>query len=583
MDAETRIALAALIIGLSALLITTGQLLQQVCGTADGYRRCQSSVIGPWARRTRRVWLWSQFRMETKFTTPEIVLIDLDQSDHRLADAKAFSGSSAASNQIIDLNSRELPIELRETIDICEGMSDHSTNGDLVSWTSFIRQLSLLVRMHPPRSIHVSRQRPGIHCMQSPYSSVGVIYQERTWDLMPTDILRPVASSRLGTIIILAMHLGMRWKNLEMSNGILRAEGNGHVLISSMVQGFGIVFNYSFNPSFQRILSEWISNGALYQGEQSRSLSRNADKLACGIIPGTSLFNVCDIALRGKDSEETSFLLSEAVNGLGARQQIVEALAEVETVQHMTRHGPHNKLSFPINDMICVLTPFLPQEGSTNTFFTYPLQTTVPLSVFLFWETREILLHKLRDHPERHPSNRPHLQEIYERMLHLSQKYEKDFYCRWNNSVCRGRNVPAATTLEFLQTLRETHMFTTTYFERQKSRISFVSLVAGHITLAGAASLANAHLLRNPDEVSKFWIATAKWYISGKGLSLLHAEVLPKLLQSDGQDLDKQLVEDAWWTLVLRGIAWRMSVRDLRGQMIVQSRLYYDQTPVYFL
>ena len=51
MDNESKLALAALIIGLSALLITTSQLLQQIFGTAEGYRRCQSSVVGPWSRR----------------------------------------------------------------------------------------------------------------------------------------------------------------------------------------------------------------------------------------------------------------------------------------------------------------------------------------------------------------------------------------------------------------------------------------------------------------------------------------------------------------------------------------------------
>ena len=71
---DTTLSVAALVVALVALLTTLGQLLQQYFATADGYRRCQSSVIGPWAKRTRLRWRWSEFRFETLFTTPTISL-----------------------------------------------------------------------------------------------------------------------------------------------------------------------------------------------------------------------------------------------------------------------------------------------------------------------------------------------------------------------------------------------------------------------------------------------------------------------------------------------------------------------------
>ena len=42
-------ALAAIIIAVIAFFVTTAQLLQQIFGTAVGYRHCQASVIGDWA------------------------------------------------------------------------------------------------------------------------------------------------------------------------------------------------------------------------------------------------------------------------------------------------------------------------------------------------------------------------------------------------------------------------------------------------------------------------------------------------------------------------------------------------------
>lgn len=51
MDEASRLSQLALIVALLALIIALGQLLQQIFGTADGYRRCQQVVIGLGPRR----------------------------------------------------------------------------------------------------------------------------------------------------------------------------------------------------------------------------------------------------------------------------------------------------------------------------------------------------------------------------------------------------------------------------------------------------------------------------------------------------------------------------------------------------
>jgi hypothetical protein len=78
MDENERLSLLALIVALLALIIALGQLVQQIFGTADGYRRCQESVIGPWSKYTKLRWRWSQFRFETKFATPDIRLMNIE-------------------------------------------------------------------------------------------------------------------------------------------------------------------------------------------------------------------------------------------------------------------------------------------------------------------------------------------------------------------------------------------------------------------------------------------------------------------------------------------------------------------------
>src|SRR5882672_11507092 len=71
---DTNVAVTALAIALVALITAVGQLLQQYFATADGYRRCQRSVMGDWAKKTRLRWRWREFRFETLYTTPEISL-----------------------------------------------------------------------------------------------------------------------------------------------------------------------------------------------------------------------------------------------------------------------------------------------------------------------------------------------------------------------------------------------------------------------------------------------------------------------------------------------------------------------------
>lgn len=76
---DTHITASAFVVSLVAFFIALGQLLQQYFATADGYRRCQRSVMGNWARKARLRWRWREFRFETLYTTPDILLVVSDK------------------------------------------------------------------------------------------------------------------------------------------------------------------------------------------------------------------------------------------------------------------------------------------------------------------------------------------------------------------------------------------------------------------------------------------------------------------------------------------------------------------------
>lgn len=74
LDVSDKVAYAAMFISLIALLIALLQALQQYFSSADGYRRCASSVMGEWSNGTRRRFRLFEFRIEVLYQTPVLFL-----------------------------------------------------------------------------------------------------------------------------------------------------------------------------------------------------------------------------------------------------------------------------------------------------------------------------------------------------------------------------------------------------------------------------------------------------------------------------------------------------------------------------
>ena len=135
MSDDGPISVIALTISLVALVITSGQLLGQYFATADGYRRCQSSVMGPWARFTRLSWRWRQFRFETYFTTPQITFLP-DEND------------SGGVGNPVSLTQDTLIISVREGVhqniqDLFVLNEDGQKDEEVVCWLSLLQSLYL--------------------------------------------------------------------------------------------------------------------------------------------------------------------------------------------------------------------------------------------------------------------------------------------------------------------------------------------------------------------------------------------------------------------------------------------------------
>ena len=227
---EADVATTALVVSLIALLVASGQLTQQIFGTAEGYRRCQESVVGPWAHFKHRRFRFSELRMETQFMTPKIFLSELTdlKSTHKASDPAVVSSGWWRWYQWSRFELKSVGRDLRPgevlRVDQAHGLipkSDSSHSGAQAGWLSLLSRLQTL-----EQGYHTMRDQ-SVSLVTSPRTPHGTVSMKRlhpvfqplpiSWDLMPPDVVRPLATTTLGDIIIIAHRLGMEWKEIRPS------------------------------------------------------------------------------------------------------------------------------------------------------------------------------------------------------------------------------------------------------------------------------------------------------------------------------------------------------------------------------
>ena len=181
-------------------------------------------------------------------------------------------------------------------------------NDDLVGWLRLLDRLHVL-QSHFMSSVRLSAgvgfsigdihdTSQGFERSISHLTIPATTSRERSWDFMSPDIVRPVATSIVRDIIALAHRLGMGWNDLRLGDGFMRAEGNGHSIVSTTVRGFGILLQFAYDPAGELLNSEAWSHVTIP--------SSQADKLGFGITPSWSSIVFRDLLFDGPSEDESA-------------------------------------------------------------------------------------------------------------------------------------------------------------------------------------------------------------------------------------------------------------------------------------
>ena len=269
MASDTTVSTIALAVALVALVTTISQVLGQFLATADGYRRCQSSVMGRWARLTHRRFRWSEMRFETLYTTPQFGLFP-------------YMPGQSVSKATDGYGTKEIHYQLDGSAWSKEATYCDTTRGpqftggtENVSWLRFIEALhrnsgdSLKLfgvsfdKVAPKKKLMgrkdlVAQENILEDIASRALGSQGYLIpdlklQRRSWDFVPPEVVRPLASVTICDIAVMARRLGMIWKQFEPLEGNLRAEGNGHTVTSTAVRSMGTVLQIGV----KRLSTKW--------------------------------------------------------------------------------------------------------------------------------------------------------------------------------------------------------------------------------------------------------------------------------------------------------------------------------------
>lgn len=563
-DVQIQLGAAALAIALTALAIAVAQLLGQLFATADGYRRCQPSVMGAWAKHTRLRWKWSQMRFETLFTTPEIFLWTSNSFGN------AVSGQQKTNWDIKWIGDHPGAFATVECLDskLVNPSFENQTHQELACWLPFLSSIR-----NNERLLQISQsceESTGYHSHRRPACrSV-----QKSWDFMAPELLRPLAVTNIGDIAVIVQRLGMKWQAFCPEDGEMRAEGNGHIIYSTLVRSIGPILHYAHENVRPMSVDKYIHElhdralGGANSAERQFIHTAEVDMMRFGMVPCHSLMKY-RLFVMGTINEVCATLDSLDLSGSASKK-----------VRDNRQFDPTSTFGF--SDLISMTAPMFRLKGSVYLRLPVPTEHCIGLTSHQegFVVFRQRLGEYVHDQPHAASPQILWVLQSYDafkateprRWEHLdTEPFYEDF-----------------SLLPFLDEVLEAWNQTTVYFERlrESDGLSYHCLVAAHMKHAVQyCHEAHAHIR---EKTVREHHGLCDWLAEGMHL---YWDYLPKIITEmsvDGKrQLPGELIREAWIMLMFRAFCWsRCHYLCRPGERFPEStrlpsRYWNSKLPVY--
>jgi hypothetical protein len=555
------VALTALLVSLVALITTVGQLLQQYFATADGYRRCQASVMGLWSRKTRLRWRWTEFRFETVFVIPRITYGPLHGDVGTQKEISTGRCSLVGTSESL-AGSMTLggwgSYDARKYYD----------SDELACWVPLLAQLHIQgndIVKHFPQGPSTVANDTTVPCTQ---------FVNKSWDFMPTDVVRPMASTTVSDCAIMARRLGMVWKTFDPSTGSMRAEGNGHVITSTMARSLGTILQYAYTTRDIAYNCHYIP-------------VREADKLGFGLVefdhrlfgpnmPGDlNVSNYAGIShslplvinsRHGRNVRDVSSTLANISRAIAAGQDLIPGLNDlVPLCSAMLSVDRPRASSNPALSAV-----WLNRIPAPNTFSRGLTASQEAVREF----KRQLEIRASYQHLRGSKQST----RIARLVNDIAAWQEGDDFHVWIDGPGSYAGAAENATI-FMATCAKYHAEMTEYL--QQSRVEYRELVGQHIIIASCPTPDEIRQRLDPvDSLSNSDIDL------GAGMAF-YFQSLPKLVKKiQGwhnltPPLSAEEIEDAWLSMMFRAFCWQRSHIMIEGVPPLPSEYWNSKMPVY--
>lgn len=490
MSLTNNISVVALVISLIALFIALLQLSQSFLLTADGYRRCAESVLGAWSNLRHRHFRWSEFRFETQFVTPQILIVsDLEFNDaaehheiyrltsnsmldsldcpelidtvHKDLQSQSFTRPALKRNGV---QKSETDLEKAENKGASAGINilmprsmkrrrqRARANELLVSWLHLLKEIHLLYYSYCParcRKCHRKKLETGWAVADVDHDNnncyLAKLLPERHKELKISDqnIKSEKEESNTDRTDAAVIYRQWTWDFMPPDTVRPHAEANlGDIVVlarrmgmqwrdldvkSSVLQAEGN--GYSLTSTKVQGLGIVLKFSSVGRHSKFQRIvpSKAGDKLMCGMIPGDS-----DLVKRDFETVRPDRVI--------VRPHVQDGiLIQIGVAENYRAEIEKGACQEPENEFLMLLCPFLPLKHSNIVCYNlFGFQPNAPVrkSVFHFWEGRWALFHRLGQRLEKGPRSSKHddLKKIYDGFKHLEQTHAHDFYCRWGRA-----------------------------------------------------------------------------------------------------------------------------------------------------